>query len=351
MLLELPPFEHVNARSVKETIHWLGEYGEKGRVVAGGTDLFGLMKDRIEGPDFKRPEILINVKTIPEMKAIAFDDQKGLRIGAAVRLQDLITSDIIKEKFPVIGQAARQVGTTQIRCMGTLGGNLCQRPRCVYFRHPHFLCHKRGGNRCYALKGEHRYYHSILKNGKCVMAHPSDMAPALAALDCTVIVANSGGEKEMPILDLFQGPNAFAETILRSDEFITGIKVPNQKGKTYQSFLKHRIRRSADFALASVAAVVRVSGGICEEIRIILGGVAPFPYRALMAEDALRGEKLDEGLFSRAAETSMEGARPLRMNGYKVELTKTLVRRALTSIHHQSLGSLQVMQEKQVDIA
>lgn len=189
------------------------------------------------------------------------------------------------------------------------------------------------------MRGEHRHYYSVVKNGKCVVAHPSDMAPALAALDGKAIIANSGGEKQVPLLDLFQGPNAFAETILRSDEFISEIKVPRQRAGTYQIFLKHRIRQSADFALASVAAVARVSGPVCEEIRIILGGVAPFPYRALLAEGALRGERLEEGRISRAAEASMEGARPLRMNGYKVELTKALVRQVLGSILHQCLES------------
>jgi xanthine dehydrogenase YagS FAD-binding subunit len=340
MLLELPPFEHVDARSVRETAHWLSHYGEKGRVVAGGTDLLSLMKDRIEGPGFKRPEVLINIKTIPEMKAVTYDHQEGLRIGAAVSLQDLITSHLIQEKFPMLGQAARVVGTTPIRYMGTVGGNLCQRPRCLYFRHPHFLCHKKGGDRCYAMRGEHRHYYSVLKNGKCVMAHPSDMAPVLAALDGKVVVASSGGEKEVPFLDLFQGPNAFTETILRPDEFITEIKVPRQSAGTCQIFLKHRIRQSADFALVSVAVVARVSGPVCDEIRIILGGVAPFPYRTPAAEGVLQGMEWSDRLILRAAEASMEGARPLRMNGYKVELTKTLVRRALTFIHHQSLETL-----------
>lgn len=337
MLLELPTFEHVDANSVKETVFWLSKYGEKGRVVAGGTDLFGLMKDRIEGPDFKIPEVLINIKTIPDMKRITYEDQGGLRIGAALTLNGLITSDIIREKFPVLLQAARQVGTTQIRYMGTIGGNLCQRPRCLYFRHPHFLCHKKGGNKCHAVRGEHRYYHSILKNGKCVMAHPSDIAPALSALDGKVIIANSEGEKEIPILDFFQGPNDFAETILKSNEFITEIKVPNQKGKTYQSFLKSRIRHSADFALVSVSVVARMTGGVCEGIRIILGGVAPFPYRAFVGEDVLKGQRPDEGLISRAAMASVEGARPLRMNSYKIDLTKALVRQALTLIYHETI--------------
>jgi len=163
MFLELPPFEHVDAKSMKEVAFWLSRYGEQGRVIAGGTDLLGLMKDRIEGPDFKRPEVLINVKTVPEMRTVNYDHQEGLRIGAAVSLQDLITSDLIQEKFPILNQAARVVGTTPIRYMGTVGGNLCQRPRCLYFRHPHFHCYKKGGDRCYAMKGEHRHYYSVLK--------------------------------------------------------------------------------------------------------------------------------------------------------------------------------------------
>lgn len=337
MLLELPTFDHVDARTVEETVFWLSKYGERGKVVAGGTDLFGLMKDRIEGPEFKIPGVLINIKTIPDVKRITYEDQEGLRIGAAVTLNGLITSDIIKEKFPVLLQAARQVGTTQIRYMGTIGGNLCQRPRCLYFRHPHFLCHKKGGDKCYAVRGEHRYYHSILKNGKCVMAHPSDIAPALAALDGRVIVSGSKGEKEILILDFFQGPDDFAETILKSDELITQIKVPNQKGKTHQCFLKSRIRHSADFALSSIAAVAQVLGGVCEEIRIVLGGVAPFPYRAFMAEEVVKGKTVNEGLISQAAEASVEGVRPLRMNGYKIDLTKALVKQALTSIYHETI--------------
>ncbi len=340
MLLELPPFEHVDARSVKEAADWLSRYGGRGRVVAGGTDLFSLMKDRIEGPDFKRPEVLINLKTIPGMKAVTRDDQGGARIGAAVTLQDLIASEVIQTKFPILGQAAGMVGTTPIRYMGTVGGNLCQRPRCLYFRHPHFLCRKKGGDRCYAMRGEHRHYYSVLKNGKCVMAHPSDMASALVALDGRVIVAGSEGEREVPVLDLFQGPDAFTETILRPDEFITEVRVPGQSAGTDQIFLKHRIRQSADFALASVAVAARGAGPVCEEIRIILGGVAPFPYRALAAEGVLRGMEWSGGSILRAAEASMEGARPLRMNGYKVALTKTLVRRALESIRHQSVESV-----------
>ena len=332
MLFELPSFEHVDARDAKDVGYWLQKYGQKARVVAGGTDLFGLMKDRVEGSECKIPEVLVNIKRIPEMTRIACDEGTGLRIGAGVTLSRLATSDLIRQAFKIISQAAMQVGTTQIRNMGTLGGNLCQRPRCLYFRHPHFLCFKKGGSKCYAVTGEHRFYHSILKQGKCVMAHPSDLAPALIALKAEGMIMSPNGSKKVPLQEFFLGPNHYTETILKTDEYLTEIHVPIQSERTRQVFLKERIRHAADFALSSVAAVAQISAGICEEIRIVLGGVAPFPYVASMAEEAIRGKKLHEGLISQAAEASVEGAKPLPMNGYKVELTKTLVRRALTSM-------------------
>lgn len=336
MLFELPGFEHIDVKSVKEAAFWLYYYGDKARVIAGGTDLLSLMKDRIESPQLRIPEVLVNIKTILGMNQITYDEEAGLRIGAAVTINHLETSDVIKQKFNILSQAARQVGTTQIKNMGTIGGNLCQRPRCIYFRHPHFLCFKKGGAKCYAMTGEHRYYHSILKKGKCVMAHPSDIAPALVALKAKAVIASSGGEKEVPLQDIFSGPNNFTETVLKSNEFLIEVRVPNQNGRAYQVFLKHRIRHSADFALSSVATVVHVSNGICKDISIILGGVAPFPYMASMAEDVVKGKRLDESLISKAGEASVEGAHPLPMNHYKVDLTKALVRRALTSIWHEA---------------
>jgi len=301
-------------------------------VIAGATDLLGLMKDKVEGPEFRIPEVLVNIKRIPDMTRIAYHEGTELRIGAGVTLSRLAASDVIRQGFRILSQAALQVGTTQLRNMGTLGGNLCQRPRCLYFRHPHFLCFKKGGSKCYAATGEHRFYHSILKHGRCVMAHPSDLAPALIALKAEAMIMSPHGERKVHLQEFFLGPNHYTETILKTDEYLTEIYVPAQNERTRQVFLKERIRHSADFALSSVAAVARISAGICEEVRIVLGGVAPFPYVASMAEEAIRGNKLHEGLISQAAESSVEGAKPLLMNGYKVELTKALVRRALTSM-------------------
>ena len=332
MLFELPSFEHVNARDVSEVASWLEKHGGKAKVIAGATDLLGLMKDKVEGPELRIPEVLVNIKRIPEMIRITYDDGAGVRIGAGVTLSRLATSDVIRQEFRILSQAALQVGTPQLRNMGTLGGNLCQRPRCLYFRHPHFICFKKGGSTCYAATGEHRFYHSILKHGKCVMAHPSDLAPALIALKAEAMIMSPNGERKVPLQEFFVGPNHYTESILKTDEYLTEIYVPAQNKRTRQVFLKERIRHSADFALSSVAAVARISGEICKDIRIVLGGVAPFPYIASVAEEVIRGKKLDEGLISQAAEVSVKGAKPLSMNGYKVGLTKTLVKRALASI-------------------
>jgi xanthine dehydrogenase YagS FAD-binding subunit len=335
MLFELPSFEHINVKDIEEATFWLQKYGDKARVIAGATDLLGLMKDRVEGPQLKIPEVLINIKTIPDLNRVAYDEESALRIGAAVTLNRLTTSDVIKKKYNILSQAARQVGTTQIRNMGTIAGNICQRPRCVYFRHPHFVCFKKGGSKCYAATGEHRYYHSILKIGKCVMAHPSDIGPVLVvALKAKAIIVNANGERKVPMEDFFLGPNHFTETILKSDEFLKAIQVPTQNSITHQLFLKERIRHSADFALSSVAIAAEILDGIFDDIRIVLGGIAPYPYRVPTAEEIVRGKRLSEELVSKAAEVSVEGAHPLPMNGYKVDLTKALIKRCLMSIVH-----------------
>jgi xanthine dehydrogenase YagS FAD-binding subunit len=336
MLLELPRFKHIHVTRIEEGISQLQKYGGKAKVIAGGTDLLALMKDRVEGPEMTMPEVLINIKSIPEMNSITYDEEGDLKIGAAVTLSRLVSSGMLGEKYPLLCQAARHVGTTQLRNMGTLGGNLCQRPRCMYFRHPHFLCYKKGGPKCYAITGEHRDYHSVLGNGRCIMAHPSDMAPALVALKADVIIVGPGGEKKIPLQDFFTGPNHFTEIVLTPDEFMKEVRVPRQKDKTYQLFVKHRMRHSTDFALSSVSSVARISDGMCEGISIVLGGIAPFPYSALKAEQMVRARKLNDELITLAAEASVEGAQPLSMNRYKIDLTKGLVRRVLASLWHQA---------------
>ena len=336
MLFELPTFEYVDAKDMAEAAFCLHRYGEKAKVIAGATDLLSRMKDRIEGPGLKIPEVLVNIKKIPGMTEITYDKQRGLRIGAAVTLNGLATSDLVRQRFNLLVQAALQVGTTQLRNMGTIGGNVCQRPRCLYFRHPHFVCFKKGGTKCYAAAGEHRYYHAIMKTGKCVTAHPSDMAPVLIALKARAAIAGAEGERVVPFEEFFAGSNSLEETILKPQEFLVAVEVPDQHDKARQLFLKERIRHAADFALSSVAVVAQMSDGVCEEIRVVLGGIAPVPFVAGALAGLMNGRALDERLISEAAEASVREARPLPMNGYKVDLTRALVKRALTLMRNGS---------------
>jgi len=332
MLMEMPEIEHVNARDFKEALYWLDKYGEKARVMAGATDLLGMMKDRIQGPGLKVPEVLINIKAIPEMDHISYDENQGLRIGAAVTLDRIVESQVINGKFGVLSQAAGQVGSTQLRNMGTIGGNVCQRPRCTYFRHSHFICRKKGGDKCYAIPGEHREYYSIMKYGKCIMAHPSDMAPALASLNAKAMVVGPDGAKEINLQDLFLGPNNIMETSLKPNELLLEFVVPKPEMPSVQCFIKHRIRRSFDFALSSVAAVARIDKGVCKDLTIVLGGIAPFPYVPEEAAGELKGKEFSDELISKVAEVSVKDAHPLPMNGYKVGLTKAIVRRGLKAL-------------------
>ena len=170
------------------------------------------------------------------------------------------------------------------------------------------------------------------------MAHPSDLAPALAALEASVIIASFEGERNMTLQDFFTPANDFTETVLKPGEFLTGVQVQNPKGKTYQCFLKHRIRHASDFALSSVATVARIMDGVCEDILIVLGGIATFPYMASAAAEILKGRKLTEKLISQAAAASVEEAHPLPQNRYKIDLTTALVRNAMTSMWHKSSG-------------
>jgi len=170
-----------------------------------------------------------------------------------------------------------------------------------------------------------------MMQGKCVMAHPSDMAPALMALEAKAVIATSDEERRIPLAEFFTGPNSFKETALDPGELLVAFEIPDQNGM-HQVFIKQRIRHAADFALSSVAVSARVTKGVCEDIKVLLGGVAPVPYVVAELEDMIKGRRLNEQLVSQAADVAVKEARPLPMNGYKVDLTKALVKRALTTM-------------------
>lgn len=324
----MKPFKHIDAESVNEALDVLARHKGKAVLNAGGTDLMGILKSEIL---LEYPDVVINLKTIPNIDTILMMENV-CRIGAATRLSDIAGSALILEKFPALAAAAKSVGSPELRNMATIGGNLCQDTRCWYYRYPDKMggripCFRKGKGPCHAIKGENRY-HAILGAKKCYAVCPSDTAIALCALDAQVKIVRPGLERLISILDFFTPLG----TVLKPDEMVTEIRIPVPKPNTTQVFLKNRPREAVDFAVASVAVMMEKTGDLCDDARIILGAVAPVPYRSYLAEAAIKNQKLDESMAIKAADAALEGAKPLSQNSYKIEIAKTLVKRALLSL-------------------
>jgi xanthine dehydrogenase YagS FAD-binding subunit len=320
-------FKHFNATSVAEALSLLGDYQGRAKLIAGGTDLLGSLKDRILS---EYPEALINIKTIPGLDSIQ-ENGEGLRIGPSTKLAEITRSSVIRDKYPLLSEAAESVATPEIRNMATMGGNLCQDTRCWYYRYPHgmggrILCYRKGSGPCHAVKGDNRY-HAIMGGKACFAVCPSDMAIALTALDASLQIAGPKGERVIPIKDFFN----VLGSVLRPDEFVTEIRVPHLSKLTKQAFIKFTIRKPVDFATASVASVITEEDGVCEDARLVLGAVAPTPVRATDAEEVIKGKAIDARAAERAVAAAVAGAKPMSKNAYKIEITKALVKRALLS--------------------
>jgi len=320
-------FEHVNAGSLDEAIAQLKNYEGNANLIAGGTDLLGILKGEILP---KYPEAVINIKTIPGLDGIE-EDEEGLRIGALAKLSKIAGSAEVRKHYGSLAEASESVGSPELRNMATLGGNLCQDNRCWYYRYPHqmggrILCYRKGKGPCLAVKGDNRY-HAILGGKKCFAVCPSDTAIALTALDARIRIAAPGGERIIPIIEFYDTLGS----ILKPDEMVTGIYVPRPPEDAAQTFHKFRMREAIDFAVVSVACLISKSDGVCRDARIVLGAVAPIPYRASAAEDAIKGKALNEETAAAAAEAAVKDAKPLSQNAYKIEITKTLVKRAVLS--------------------
>jgi len=325
-------FEWANATSINEAIQLLktapatGDVDEAARPIAGGQDLLTTMKDYST-----RPSRVVNLKHIAGLDRIQGNAKTGLTIGALVTLSQLEAHPLVRTSFPGLAEAAHSIATPQIRNLGTVGGNLCQRPRCWYFRLEEVICLKKGGSECYAAKGENKY-NAILGGGPSYIVHPSDLAPMLVALGASVAVAGADGKRVIPLDKFFTLPteNIRRENVLRNDEIITQIQVPALPLATHSTYLKFKERESMDFALSSVAAAVQLGADkTVTQVGLVLGGVAPIPWRASAAEQFLVGKSLSADVKAEAARLALQGAMPLEKNAYKVPLTQTLVRRAL----------------------
>ncbi|MXY98450.1 MAG: xanthine dehydrogenase family protein subunit M, partial [Gemmatimonadetes bacterium] len=274
----------------------------------------------------------VNLKSIEGLDYIRQDDA-GLRVGALTTLTDVLDHGAVSQDYPVLHQAVSVIASPQIRNMATLAGNILQRPRCWYYRSEDFPCLKKGGARCYAVGGVNTY-HAIFGSGPSYIVHPSDAAPALMALGATVNIHGPRGANEVVLDDFFTMPemNIRRENILRPNEIVTEITIPKPEANSKGMFLKVRERESIDFALVSLAAQMTVVNGTCERASLVLGGVAPIPWRAVEAEDYLRGRRITEARAESAAEAAVEDAAPMPHNGYKVEIAKNLVKQAVQAL-------------------
>ena len=314
-------FAYVNATNERDAIAALAK-AERGRTLpmAGGMDLLGLAKDYIVSPDR-----IVSIRNLDQ--AISGADG-GLRIGAAVKIADLVEHAQARRLYPALITAAQDVGTPQIRNVGTVGGNIMQRPRCWYFRNEEFNCLKKGGSRCFAVEGENQY-HAIFGDGPCHIVHPSSLAVPVIAYGGRFRVAGANGAREIDAGQFFEMPNRnlYAESVLQPDEIITHVVLPapGERSATYEV----RVKQSHDWPLAAASVNLVMSGPTVKSARIVLGAVAPVPWRVPAAERVLAGKAITEAIAVEAATAALAGARPMSGNAYKIQIAKTAVKRAI----------------------
>jgi xanthine dehydrogenase YagS FAD-binding subunit len=318
-------FEYVSAPDLGSAISQLK--GSNNKALAGGTDLLTEMKERIKSPDR-----VVNLKAVPEMQGIR-DEKDELWIGALTTLSEIESHALIAEKFPILSQAASLTASQQLRNTGTLGGNLCQSVRCWYYRHPDLTCWLKGGETCYAQEGINRH-HAILGNAPCIAVQPSDLAPALIALDAEVRLKGDEVDGELSLDEFFVLPDeGFRQrTVLGKSDLVVGVSIPKPAANSRGIYLKSMEREDWSFALVSVAVQLKFAGSKVEEARIVLGGVAGKPWRARSAEAVIQGKAISEPLAEEAGAAAIAGASPFEHNGYKVVLAKNLVKRALLEL-------------------
>lgn len=322
----IPPFELFQPAGVDDAVRLMREHGDKGWVLAGGLDTFDWFKDRI-----KRPEAVIDLGGVDELKGIAVADDGGLEIGAMTSLTAVAENGDVRSGYPLLAEAAGLVATPQIRNQGTLGGNIIQDTRCWYYRSG-WPCYRAGGNICYAATPRSmNREHCIVGASRCVAVNPSDTAPALIALDAEMVVASTGGERTYAAEDFFIGPDIDIErmTVLEPGDLLTRIRLPAPWSGARWYFEKIRDRKAWDFSLVSVASMVNVEGGVIRDARIVVNGIAPYPVRATAAERAATGQAPTDETGQAAGEIAVRGARALRHNDYKIALTRNLVKRAI----------------------
>jgi xanthine dehydrogenase YagS FAD-binding subunit len=325
-------FELYDATTVEEAVALLDQYGSRAKVVGGGSDLVtGVMKDWMQGPGLPYPEVLIDITTIPELHGVSVESDK-LKIGAATTLTDIVESSELRDGWPVLTEAVDSVASVMIRNFATLGGNIAQRPRCWFLRGENFPCYKKGGDFCFAVTGDNKF-HAVIDGELCYIVHSSDSATALLALNGSTTIASPSGRREVAFDDFFIGPreDVLRENVLAANELMVDVQVPTLGTNTKTAWIKMKDRQVYDFAVVSVAVVADIEDGVWKSGRIVLGGVAPTPWRATVVEEALAGKNVTEAVKNAAALIRNE-ARPLSNNSYKVPLAIAITEQAILSM-------------------
>jgi xanthine dehydrogenase YagS FAD-binding subunit len=323
----MPAFELFQPTSIADTLGLLDRH-EGAWLMAGGLDSFDWLKDRI-----KRPAVVIELGNVAELRGIK-EANGGVEIGANTTLTEITRHPVIREKFPLLAEAAGLVASPQIRNQGSIGGNVSQDTRCHYYR-AGWPCYRAGGNICYAdTPTAVNREHAILEADRCVAVTPSDTAPALIALDAEMVVRNSGGETVYPARDFFIGPwrDITRMTMLGPSDLLAAIRIPGTLAGKAHYFEKVRDRQVWDFPLVNVASILSLSGNAIDDSRIVVGGVAARPLRLDDVEAAIRGKARNEETARMAAEIATRGATVLRHNAYKIPLMQNLVKRAIRGV-------------------
>jgi xanthine dehydrogenase YagS FAD-binding subunit len=317
-------FSYVNPANERDAVRALSPEHEKAMPLGGGQDLLARMKDYVTQPDR-----IVNVKGALESTVTPMPGG-GLKIGAAMRIVDLAANAQVAKLYPAMIMAAGEVGTPQIRNQGTVGGNLNQRPRCWYFRNEEFVCFKKGGSQCFSPSGENQF-HAIFGNGPSFIVHPSSLAVPSVAYGATFRLFGPKGERMVPAAEYFTMPtlqNVQRENVLAPDELLTHVILP-APGAVKSGHYEVRYKESHDWPIAFATVLLTMNGNTVGGARVVMGAVAPVPWRSQAAEAALTGKTINEQTAAAAADAALRDAKPMSQNGYKIQVAKTAVKRAI----------------------
>jgi xanthine dehydrogenase YagS FAD-binding subunit len=323
-------FTNTNARDVRHAVTLLKQARDQGRtasIAGGGSDLLGMMKERLVMPD-----MVVRLATIKNLDTLKLTNS-GATIGGQMTVAAVAANPLIRTEYAVLAEAAESVATPQIRNVASLAGNLCQRPWCWYYRNG-FKCLKNGGTTCYSVTGENEF-HAIFGGGPSYIVHPSDIAPALVALEATFRIAGPSGDRLVPAGEFFTLPtiDSSRENVLTDGEILAEVVLPRRGAASIRSTYHKILDREAwTHAVVSAAVVMDMDQGICRRARVVLGGVAPIPWRLPEVERMLTGQRVTPDLAARAGDAAVNGARPLAKNGYKVPMVRAMLARTITGL-------------------